>query len=1424
MEAPQPEAVLQVVEMEGTETPPMQEIVSTEGAEVSTSESTEVEVATSTESATMETESVTETIVETTTETTTLETSESVTTESIETEVTTETESVASESTSETETLETTETEIETEIEIEASPPPEEELIEPTPLPGIPKVYRYEDDTLFVEVFLPEGAEVPDDASLSVRTIIETDEDYEALAIQASESVEGNAEEIILYDVSFFTADREYIPVADTATVIFTFKESLIVQNDAELAVLHFEEGTEVPKQLATVSVEVTAAEQVTQVSFETEGFSVFAVVSVTSSSVRNLSGDYAIVYRSGTNAYALSSTSSGSTLVGQPVTVNADNSVQGDNITLWTITKASSWSNTYYIRNANGRYLNLSSGSASTSNSAQAFTIENASGQVRIYRTSGRNKIGLNLSGTNFTGATYSSSSDTQKLYLYEEVETPSLTLNYNLNINGNYVGDDRHEVISSASAWGGQIPSLDATTQSIEETATTLYAVQGVRDGQIFNNTAYIHSGAADITQSDISHINKFLKQQGDSYGKEFRFEGWSATIDGVEYLFAEGTTAVAKDGYIAITDTTGVERLLPTGTTLKGEWTEVSDVALFFVNYSGTILDTEGDVSGRNQSEFTPCVGIARIYHGTETFGSDGNFAAEANHKIQASFVNEYDPSNPGTQIVMLYVSTSTGVDNYEFDEVAPGINPTELADYVLRYIKNKEEVIKISTNNNTHNPPIDPNNADSNHYQIRWYVMKEQTDAWHIDGVLVAKTSEMEVVKNFSGLQDSEVSAIVGTAYNDFQIDLNLGDSPYFTISCDPNGIPGQYTYNGRISSDAQSYGWTFQAILNELYTMTERNYTVNGYNCSTVVTVRTNDGVSHRAYGTSTSDVTTIGPYLQGGVAESITFDNFYTKDDTGTLAIVKQDASLPADDKANKLKGATFELENYSTGSKVTAVTDDNGSVVFSNLEPDYYYLRETSPPDGYIKSNREWIVNVTESLNGYVTVTVIDEDGNETVCYQAQEVTYIYPIQNTPSDHTVTVVKEFSEISDAALTELKNNTTNPYTITLQDKNGTTQYNLTLNDAEVVQNNKTFTWRIVGVDAGYFTVTEKNYYHSGYKDVKVESSTGPVRLDYENQTAEFDATFSASASDYLTIKNTYLNQYGLTIRKIDKDTDALLAGAEFEIYGPYQESINTSNKITYEDSGGQIQTAYYIDSLTIGEGGIGTIPNLTLSSATEKVTYVLKEITAPEGYEPPEKPIVIENVGPGREINLVGATMIGEYKNGILQINVPNTLKSDVTVQVEASKVWDGSVTGSEVTFELYRMIEGGTPLLVNGQTKTISASDNWKCTWTDLPMYDASSNPYIYCIREGPVNGFTASYSNGEVTVTADGQRSVAGTTILNPVTGIYELTVTNHSTYVLPQTGGMGTSIFTIGGLIIIALSLLYGYTLHQKRRIKE
>ena len=100
---------------------------------------------------------------------------------------------------------------------------PEPELVEPEKIieseKTIEKVpYKYEDDELAVEVTLPEGSSVPEGAVLRVRTIVDTDDEYEDLAKQAEEAVDGQAEEVVLYDISFYTVENEYIPVADNST------------------------------------------------------------------------------------------------------------------------------------------------------------------------------------------------------------------------------------------------------------------------------------------------------------------------------------------------------------------------------------------------------------------------------------------------------------------------------------------------------------------------------------------------------------------------------------------------------------------------------------------------------------------------------------------------------------------------------------------------------------------------------------------------------------------------------------------------------------------------------------------------------------------------------------------------------------------------------------------------------------------------------------------------------------------------------------------------------------------------------------------------------------------------------------------------------------------------------------------------------
>ena len=43
---------------------------------------------------------------------------------------------------------------------------------------------------------------------------------------------------------------------------------------------------------------------------------------------------------------------------------------------------------------------------------------------------------------------------------------------------------------------------------------------------------------------------------------------------------------------------------------------------------------------------------------------------------------------------------------------------------------------------------------------------------------------------------------------------------------------------------------------------------------------------------------------------------------------------------------------------------------------------------------------------------------------------------------------------------------------------------------------------------------------------------------------------------------------------------------------------------------------------------------------------------------------------------------------------------------------------------------------------------------------------------------------------------------------------------TVTNASTYALPETGGVGTTLFTVGGALLMGASLLYGFGMRRTR----
>lgn len=155
-------------------------------------------------------------------------------------------------------------------------------------------VYQYADATVQVDVRLPEGTTVPRNAQLVVRAIEDDAAEYANLLEQAEATVEGDIAQIQFYDISFYSKKNEYIPFEDWAHVTMNFSEG-VVEAVEEMVVLHYDEKEDAPVVLDNVSVAGEAVADTascvlyknakavtgTVVSFETNGFSTFAVVGV---------------------------------------------------------------------------------------------------------------------------------------------------------------------------------------------------------------------------------------------------------------------------------------------------------------------------------------------------------------------------------------------------------------------------------------------------------------------------------------------------------------------------------------------------------------------------------------------------------------------------------------------------------------------------------------------------------------------------------------------------------------------------------------------------------------------------------------------------------------------------------------------------------------------------------------------------------------------------------------------------------------------------------------------------------------------------------------------------------------------------------------------------------------------------------------
>lgn len=839
-------------------------------------------------------------------------------------------------------------------------------------------------------------------------------------------------------------------------------------------------------------------------------------------------------------------------------VKTGATTYVTGDDLTTWTF-EATSTPGVYHIQaDDTKKYLSLTSGALTTSDTPTPITVTTGSGTH-----SGQVRLSVNNTAVDWHGGSnagnlvfgpYAGSNQNNYQTLCE-VEKGKLLYDLNFPI-----------IYGSTILWQ-TTPTIESVYQDITEN-TTLYdqptnysketGTAGIENLYRFNVVQ-----VDDILQSP-AYLSGRMK---DTWYGEQRFDGWTYTADdGITYLLdvnspvtiddAGNATVTAtrkittdQDGNTMIEDLSEqVNLILPEdGATLKGHWTEVSNVVTFFVNYKGTILDTEGDVTGRRTDTFTKAVAVGHVFYGKLTVGNDQKFGAQANAKITSNFAAAFDPNNPDTQIVIEYLRECTAPfhgnianpdegpqegTNYttSMQMDAHGVNNTAVTAQTLKLLKETGRTIQVATGQDT-NPVIDNSLCDENHYEVRWYVMKEQNDAWHIDGVLVAKTSEISIAKTFSGISTEQAQGLLNSGfYIDTQLGTGDGVQDYLTIT--KESVPGQYTYHGSevTAGLPNSYHWTLNAITDEAYTLTEQNYALDGYDVSSIIVhyythqLQGDKIVHEEATSTSAFDDPVIG-----GATTAISFNNFYTPKNTGAMAIVKRDSTTGPTDTFGMLQDAEFTLytdENCKTiaqdknGKPLVVTSNANGTAYFSGMTEGTYYLKETQAPQGYELNNGIWRIRVANTA-GKVTV-MLDEkntDGTwtETIKLYDGGIQSSYIVKDDANSTTITVSKTFEDLPNDELTKLianskatlvdNNGLPSGYYIQLQgdgDVEGKTSTILTLEQAQAHQNN-TFVWtihdlavaRTVANGAGtttqpiQYTISEHNYMLDAYVDVVV---------------------------------------------------------------------------------------------------------------------------------------------------------------------------------------------------------------------------------------------------------------------------------------------------------------------------------------------
>ena len=377
----------------------------------------------------------------------------------------------------------------------------------------------------------------------------------------------------------------------------------------------------------------------------------------------------------------------------------------------------------------------------------------------------------------------------------------------------------------------------------------------------------------------------------------------------------------------------------------------------------------------------------------------------------------------------------------------------------------------------------------------------------------------------------------------------------------------------------------------------------------------------------------------------------------FTNTEKPVLSVVKYDA-----ENDSYLAGATFRIAKIEDGSHyLDRVTDTNGRISISDLEPGVYSVKEIAAPSGYVLNDTEYHV---ELFPGKDSTLVVNNEKKPNLKIVKTDAVTGAPLSgvtftvNKADSSTLTTVKTDAN-GEALLTALDPGVyvvretgvpdgylldSEPQTITLvPNKTGTVRFRnypkptLTIDKVDSVTkdpikgakfhityaSNNSFTGELNDLGT-YFTdengqIKLSKLRDGWYRVTEVEPAAGYAIKDLATQ----DCFIQAGTGKVLTFENTPLS--ALIIKKVDADSGAMLQGAKFRV----RYLGGTSG------TGGTV-----IGEYTTSANGTIVITGLKAG------TYVVEETKAPTGYEIEDTPQTVYLSGKEQDVVTV------EFSNG----------------------------------------------------------------------------------------------------------------------------------------------------------------------------